>query len=219
MSGPVSLGLDLGTSEFKAALTSELRWHNRPDVWSESEGVTRVTTNDATDFWRHTHYGFVRDSGHFRYREVKGDFSADVRVRGAYTTLYDQAGLMLRYDSDHWIKAGVEFTDDVMQFCVVVTNQWSDWSLIPLPDAPQDVDLGINLVRIGPAISIRYRLNQGKPRLARIACFPVKDTTQIGMMCCSPERAGFEAEFHGFKIGPAPAPGHTEVEDSGRESV
>ncbi len=183
-------------------MTTDLQWHNPPDVWSESEGVTRVTTNTATDFWRHTHYGFVRDSGHFRYREVRGDFSAELRVKGAYTTLYDQAGLMLRHDSEHWVKAGVEFTDNLMHFCVVVTNQRSDWSLIPLLDAPQDVDLGINLLRIGQTISIQYRLNQGKMRLARMASFPFKDITQVGMMCCSPERAGFEAEFRGFKIEP-----------------
>ncbi len=183
-----------------------MQWHNPPDVWSEGQDITRVSTNGATDFWRHTHYGFVRDSGHFRYKEVKGDFSAEVSVRGAYTTLYDQAGLMLRHDAEHWVKAGVEFTSDLMHFCVVVTNQRSDWSLIPLHDTPPDVDLGISLVRIGQTISIRYRLNHGIARLARIANFPFKDIAQIGMMCCSPERAGFEVEFHGFKIGPAVAP-------------
>jgi regulation of enolase protein 1 (concanavalin A-like superfamily) len=182
-----------------------MRWHNPPDVWSEHEGVTRVTTNAATDYWRHTHYGFVRDSGHFRYTEATGDFSAEVHVRGAYTTLYDQAGLMLRHDAEHWIKAGVEFTDNLMQFCVVVTNQRSDWSLIPLHDAPRDVDLGIQLQRIGQTIGIRYSLNRGRARLARLASFPCSHTTRIGMMCCSPERAGFEAEFHGFRIEPVAA--------------
>jgi regulation of enolase protein 1 (concanavalin A-like superfamily) len=186
-------------------MTMEMQWHNPPDEWSEADGVTRITTNGATDFWRHTHYGFVRDTGHFRYREVRGDFSAEISVKGKYKTLYDQAGLMLRHDSGRWLKAGIEFTDDLMHFCVVVTNQWSDWSLIPLPDAPHDVDLGIHLLRIGQTISIRYRLNQGPSRVARIAAFPYEDTTQIGMMCCSPERGGFEAEFRSFQVGAAVA--------------
>ena len=78
---------------------------------------------------------------------------------------------MLRHDADRWIKAGVEYTDRLMHFSVVVTDQWSDWSLIPLADAPQDVDMGISLVRIGRTISIRYRQNEGEARLARITGF------------------------------------------------
>jgi regulation of enolase protein 1 (concanavalin A-like superfamily) len=181
-------------------------WHNPPEIWSETEDVTRITTNGSTDYWRHTHYGFVRDTGHFRYREVRGDFSAELEVRATYTTLYDQAGLMLRHDSDHWIKAGLEFTGKLLHFCVVVTNEWSDWSLIPLTDAPEDVDLYVCMVRIGRTISVQYRVNRGDTRLARVAAFPYVDTTQIGMMCCSPERAGFVAAFRSFKVGPPVAP-------------
>jgi regulation of enolase protein 1 (concanavalin A-like superfamily) len=188
------------------AMTIGMQWYNPPDVWSEADSVTSVTTNAGTDFWRHTHYGFVRDTGHFRYREVKGDFSAQVSVKGKYTTLYDQAGLMLRRDASHWIKAGIEFTDNLPHFCVVVTNQWSDWSLIPLPEASPDVDLDVHMVRIGQTISVRYRLNQGIERVARIAAFPYQDITQIGMMCCSPERAGFEAEFSCFQVAAADGP-------------
>jgi uncharacterized protein len=185
------------------SMTIEMKWHNPPENWSDEGGVTRITTKGATDYWRHTHYGFVRDTGHFRYREVSGDFSAEVNVKGQYNTLYDQAGLMLRHDSSRWIKAGLEYTDNLMHFCVVVTNQWSDWSLIPLPEAQPDLDLGIHILRIGQTISVRYRLNQGTMRVARVAAFPYEDTTQVGMMCCSPQRAGFEAEFRHFKIGGA----------------
>jgi uncharacterized protein len=187
-------------------VTTDMFWFNPPDQWSEAEGITRVKTSAGTDYWRHTHYGFVRDSGHFRYREVLGDFSAEVRVRGGYTTLYDQAGLMLRHDSGRWIKAGLEFTDNLMHFCVVVTNQWSDWSLIPLPEMQHDAEIGIHLVRVGQTIAIRYRIGQGIWKVARVAAFPYEDKTAIGMMCCSPERAGFEAEFRDFVVGGPVAP-------------
>ena len=59
-----------------------------------------------TDFWRETHYGFIRDDGHFRDVAAEGDFTADVAFRGDYRELYDQAGLMLRLDERNWIKAG-----------------------------------------------------------------------------------------------------------------
>ena len=163
--------------EIRKIMTIEMKWHNPPESWSEDNGLTRMTTQGATDFCKHTHYGFVR---------------------GQYNTLYDQAGLMLRHDSSRWIKAGVEFTDNLMHFCVVVTNQRSHGSLIPLPEAPPDLDLGIHILRIGQTINVRYRLNQGPMRLAPIAALPYEDTTQVGMMCCSPERA---AEFRNFKVG------------------
>ena len=51
------------------------------------------------------------DSGHAFLKPVSGDFTASTTVTGAYETLYDQAGLMLRIDATHWVKTGIEFTD------------------------------------------------------------------------------------------------------------
>ena len=94
-------------------------------------------TDAKTDFWRETFYGFIRDSGHAFLRGVSGDFTASVTVLGDYEALYDQAGLLLRLDEEHWIKAGIEFTDGLMHFSVVVTSGVSDWSVIPLPTQPK----------------------------------------------------------------------------------
>ena len=41
---------------------------------------------------------------------------------------------MLRLDARNWIKCGIEYTDGMMHFSVVVTRGVSDWSVIPLPD-------------------------------------------------------------------------------------
>ena len=41
------------------------KWLNEPLDWRIKNCELNVTTGDKTDFWRHTHYGFVRDSGHF----------------------------------------------------------------------------------------------------------------------------------------------------------
>jgi len=46
-----------------------------------------------TDFWRITHDGFIRDTGHFYYQSMTGNFIAEVKVIGEYKDLYDQAGL------------------------------------------------------------------------------------------------------------------------------
>lgn len=40
-------------------------WLNEPAHWSVQGDTLRIRTERATDFWRTTHYGFDRDSGHF----------------------------------------------------------------------------------------------------------------------------------------------------------
>ncbi|HTA09235.1 MAG TPA: DUF1349 domain-containing protein, partial [Streptosporangiaceae bacterium] len=75
-----------------------MEWINEPGQWSAADGVLTVTADAGSDFWRTTHYGFVRDSGHVYGREVDGDFNLSVRVRGAYADQFDQAGAMVRVD-------------------------------------------------------------------------------------------------------------------------
>jgi regulation of enolase protein 1 (concanavalin A-like superfamily) len=45
-----------------------MQWLNEPAQWSHSAHQVLLTTNSKTDFWRKTHYGFIRDNGHFFYR-------------------------------------------------------------------------------------------------------------------------------------------------------
>ena len=86
-----------------------MEWFNQPPAWDDGGATITVHTAARTDFWRTTHYGFIRDSGHFYYRPVAGDFTAEVEVRGRYQDLYDQAGLMVRQDAHTWMKCGIEF--------------------------------------------------------------------------------------------------------------
>ncbi|CAI4552243.1 AKH_1a_G0027210.mRNA.1.CDS.1 [Saccharomyces cerevisiae] len=81
-----------------------------------------------TDFWRETFYGLTRDSGHFLGVETGSAFTAQVRVQGSYESLYDQAGIMVRIDDGHWLKAGIEISDGHAMLSSVLTNGKSDWS-------------------------------------------------------------------------------------------
>src|SRR5918994_6400105 len=70
-------------------------WLNEPADWRRDGGTLYVRTDLKTDFWRETHYRFVRHGGHvFGYRTA-GDFTASIRVRAAFRELYDQAGIMV----------------------------------------------------------------------------------------------------------------------------
>ncbi len=184
-------------------MTSEvpgLSWFNPPLSWrKEDDGRIVVVTGNKTDYWRDTFYNFWRDDGHFLYRPVEGDFSAEVTISGRYEVLYDQAGLMARLGETHWVKCGVEFTDGAMFLSVVVTNDTSDWSLLPVPFAPEGVR--IRLTRHNEAIRVQYfDVSEKAWRMVRLAYLPPTRFIDVGMMCCSPEREGFEASFTDFKI-------------------
>jgi uncharacterized protein len=181
-----------------------MEWLNPPPHRHQNADRLSITTGDRTDFWRHTHNDFLRDNGHLFFEQRAGDFTAEVTVRGDFRALYDQAGLMLRNDSENWIKAGIEMTGGVAYMSVVVTRTFSDWSLIPLGAAPESIRL--RLTRIADAVHILYELPDGPWTPARLAYFPTMNPASIGAMACSPQRAGFEAEFRGFAIGRAVAP-------------
>lgn len=40
-------------------------WLNEPGDWIMEPDHLVAVTEQGTDFWRETHYGFVRDNGHF----------------------------------------------------------------------------------------------------------------------------------------------------------
>ncbi len=181
-----------------------MQWLNEPSAWHDEDGILRVTTGDHTDFWRRTHYGFVRDDGHARLAPVASDFTAEVAFRGDWRALYDQAGLLLRLDAATWVKAGVEYVADKRMLSVVVTRDVSDWSTMPCPVDAEWIT--IRLTRIGEALHVHWSADGRAPAMLRLAFFPAGPAA-VGPMCCSPQRAGLTVAFRDFRIGP-PEPPH-----------
>ncbi|CAF4532537.1 unnamed protein product, partial [Didymodactylos carnosus] len=191
-----------------SALLSKMNftWYNEPKKWSSNGATINVHTDGNTDFWRKTHYGFERDSGHFYYQSLPGDhsFTATVNIRGNYHTLYDQGGLMLRTDEKNWIKCGVEYVDDQQFASVVVTvNGWSDWSVVSIK-APEVLKLRVR--RVKEAVHIEFAEGEeGDFKMMRLAYLPVIDNSQammVGIMCASPveDAEGFDISFEGLTI-------------------
>lgn len=173
------------------------RWLNPPADWRLDDRGLWLRTRDGTDFWRGTHYGFYRDDGHFWHVPAPAAFTAAITFEGAYETLYDQAGMMLRLSGDTWVKLGVEHSDGMTNFSVVVTRENSDWSVVgqPLISGPQSV----RLTRSNGAVIAHFRRPDGLWQLMRVADFPEGDAV-IGPMACSPQRGGFEARFSAFRM-------------------
>lgn len=177
-------------------------WYNEPPYWQESNGKLTVFATGRTDFWRITHYGFIRDNGHFCYQQQQGDFEVSVQLTGAYRELYDQAGLMIRLDEQHWIKTGIEFVNGLQHVSAVVTRQFSDWSVVPLAVPPTSVWL--KLLRKGDYVEVRYSLDGTTFSMLRLAYFPPAVPVQIGMMAAAPTGEGFQAVFESFLLTPLP---------------
>jgi regulation of enolase protein 1 (concanavalin A-like superfamily) len=175
-----------------------MQWYNEPLNWHEREGRLTVSTKPQSDFWRKTHYGFVRDNGHFYGQEISGDFVAEVKVIGEYETLYDQAGLMLRLDEANWLKCGIEYVDGVQYASAVVTRDFSDWSVAPLSGSPPA--FWLRITRADTAIEIHYSLDGESYALLRITYLPMDDRVSIGPMCASPGEKSFTVHFENFSI-------------------
>lgn len=177
-----------------------MQWYNPPSHWTASDETIVVRTDPKTDFWRKTHYGFMRDNGHFYFQAVRGNFVAEVKVTGGYASLYDQAGLMLRSDETTWMKCGIEFVDGQQQASVVVTRDYSDWSVVPLTNAPSSIWLRVT--HQAGDLDVQYSLDGADYSMLRIAHLSVAESLQVGVMCASPEGAGFEVSFESLVIRP-----------------
>ncbi|TRL42720.1 DUF1349 domain-containing protein [Rhizobium straminoryzae] len=173
-------------------------WLNAPRRWSLTEKGLQVTTDAKSDFWQKTYYGFARDSGHFFGLARTGGFTAQMRIRARYDQLYDQAGLMVRMDENHWLKAGIEFSDGVACLGSVLTLGQSDWATGPYAGDPSDLYLRVT-VDAG-WLRLQYSADGHHWPLMRLSPFPVAETYRVGPMCCTPEREGLEVLFSDFTV-------------------
>jgi uncharacterized protein len=173
-------------------------WLNEPQNWKQEGGQLSVFADAHTDFWRKTHYGFVRDNGHFYYEKVSGNFEIETEFRGKYESLYDQAGLMVRLDETTWMKTGIEFVNGIHHVSAVVTRDYSDWSVVPLH--AYHGSLRLRLKREGGAITIEYFASDGGWVMFRTAYLSTADELEVGRMVAAPDGGGFEAVFSEFGV-------------------
>ena len=177
---------------------AQCAWLNEPAVWRLDQDALSVTTDRSTDFWRETHYGFTRDTGHFFGVETQGDFTAELRIQAQYRELYDQAGLMVRLSNNEWIKAGIELSDGRPMASSVLTLGQSDWATAAYNDNPTDFRMRVT-VKAG-VLRLQISADGRTWPLMRLCPFPSAKSYSVGPMCCTPERAGLTVVFSGFRV-------------------
>ncbi len=175
------------------------RWLNEPKSWTvEPNGDLSIVTDQGTDFWRETHYGFTRDSGHFLGFTAPDAFTAQVRIRGQYERLYDQAGIMVRVDERHWVKAGIELSDGRAMLSSVLTDGKSDWATGPYEHPAQDFWMRATVAK--GVLRLQVSTDGKTWPLVRLAPFPIASSYQVGPMACTPERSGLKIRFSDLQI-------------------
>jgi regulation of enolase protein 1 (concanavalin A-like superfamily) len=174
-------------------------WLNKPRQAELGSDSLRMVTDERTDFWRETHYGFTRDNGHFLGIETGDGFTAQVRIRAKFERLYDQAGIMVRIDERQWIKAGLEFSDGHALLGSVLTLQRSDWATGRFSGDPMDFWMRVSLA--DSVLRVQASADGRIWPLVRLCSFP-KDvgSYRVGPMCCTPERAGLAVHFSDWTL-------------------
>lgn len=176
-------------------------WLNAPVEAVEDPTGLLVTARSHSDFWRTTSYGFVHHTGHALLNNFPQNTSIELSWVLDYDQQFDQAGLMVYSDEEHWIKAGVEYADGAPQLGAVVTATVSDWSVAPVPQwMGKEVHLRIS--RSGDALSIRAKCDK-EWQLVRLAPLDPTRTWKAGLHIASPSREGLSVLFTSLKYGTA----------------
>eukprot|EP00211_Chloroparvula_japonica_P009181 CAMPEP_0119124776 /NCGR_PEP_ID=MMETSP1310-20130426/4293_1 /TAXON_ID=464262 /ORGANISM="Genus nov. species nov., Strain RCC2339" /LENGTH=180 /DNA_ID=CAMNT_0007114779 /DNA_START=242 /DNA_END=784 /DNA_ORIENTATION=- len=177
----------------------------------------KMKPSDRKDFWKRTYYDPPIDKASAEC------FGAEVPMEGEYTVAvtmeldavsqFDQAGLVVYCDEDHWMKTGIEVVDGRPMLSCVVTNSYSDWSTQPFP------------VGRGSSVALRLRVHKRGANLV-VEWAPVSDDTwsfiriahlsyppnvppRLGVLACCPTvQHGCEARFREFSITKGSVFGH-----------
>ncbi|MCU0266531.1 MAG: DUF1349 domain-containing protein [Actinomycetia bacterium] len=161
-----------------------------------------VVCAEGSDLWRTTSYGFVHDDGHGLLVDLPDEAAVEVAFVFTGDQQFDQAGVLVRADERHWVKAGVEIADGQPQVGAVVTRQVSDWSTWPVPGwAGREIN--VRASRDGDALVVRARAGDEPWHLVRVAPLDPALPWRAGPFCCAPSRSGFEVRFTRWTIGPA----------------
>lgn len=187
------------------ALNAQFTWLNEPEVWLVDTVERRlvVVADEKTDFWQKTHYGFAADNGHFLHASVSGDFTMTVQVFFHPRHQYDQAGLMVRFSSQCWLKTSVEYEPEgPLKLGVVATSGgFSDWSLQDFPRGVKSIELRVRRTSADLLVDYCHAPSADWTMIRMAHLSGVEHQAALcGLYACSPKAAGFRAEFANLKI-------------------
>ncbi len=177
---------------------SNFRWQRAPKAFAIRGGSIEITTQPHTDLWQRTYYHFRNDNAPVFQMEtdeqffsfvVKTDFS------GSHHR-FDQCGIVMYLDSENWLKASVEYENEVFQHLgsVVTNHGYSDWATTEIPAAVKT--MWYRLSRRADDYCVECS-EDGKIFRQMRVCHVHEGggTVRFGIYACSPEDSSFTAHF------------------------
>ena len=171
-------------------------WFNEPAKTQLGSGL-EIYTDEQTDFWQSTHYGFQRDDGHCLLTKRSGDFSLMTHVEFQPQEKYDQCGLMVRVDRLNWIKVSTEYEDEKRsRLGSVVTNLgYSDWATQDIPSDHKEMWYRISKQGDDFLLENSYD-GQNWLQLRITHIHKLSEPLQVGVYACSPIGKDFWCRFN-----------------------
>jgi regulation of enolase protein 1 (concanavalin A-like superfamily) len=195
---------------------STAKWLNRPEMFEITDRKVRIVTEPHTDLWQRSYYGFRHHNAHVLLLESEMNFSFTTEVSFEYGGRFDQCGLVIYLDRNNWVKASVEYENEMSsRLGSVVTNHgYSDWATT---DIPATTAMWYRLSRRGPDFLIESSTDGMDFRQMRIFHLhnlgetsaemgglnppaPPERPVRFGLYACSPLNSSFEARFTNFRF-------------------
>jgi regulation of enolase protein 1 (concanavalin A-like superfamily) len=175
-------------------------WFNEPTKYQLGSGL-EIFTDEKTDFWQRTHYGFQRDDGHCLFTRCPGDFSLTTQVEFRSQEKYDQCGMMVRMDNENWIKVSTEFENEkVSRLGSVVTNLgFSDWATQDIASSYHEMWYRISKNRSDFLLEHSYD-GQKWLQLRITHLHKLTEELEVGVYACSPIGKNFWCRFKLLEI-------------------
>ena len=181
---------------------NDLKWTREPREFTIQEDCITITTEPGTDLWQRTYYGFQNDNAPLlQLTTAEPYFSFVVKTEFASKRRFDQCGIILYLDSENWLKASIEYENDMYQrLGSVVTNHgYSDWATT---DISADIkSMWYRLSRRESDYRIECSVDGEHFKQMRI-CHMQEGAGEIrfGIYACSPEDSSFQASFSNMEI-------------------
>ncbi|MFN4214771.1 DUF1349 domain-containing protein [Exiguobacterium sp.] len=182
----------------------QYQWMNEPSDVEITERLTFHTLSD-TDFWRNTHYGFNRMTAHALLTDVSAErFTCRATIEMEPSHTYDQAGILLYVNDDHWLKTSIEFIPDGPSHlgAVVTSYGYSDWSTRDFPNEDISGPKTFELVYTDGDVEVFFEYGDGRREQLRIAHLHDVSALRVGPYACSPDAKadGFSVTFSEWTI-------------------
>jgi uncharacterized protein len=176
-------------------------WNNKPTKKVKEEGdLISFLVPERTDCWRKTRHNFIVDTAPFYWYRVSGDFEIICRISGNLSHTYDKAGIMIREDSENWMLCGLEFFDSAIHGSVSVTRDYTDWSLVQLPENSEEHGIWFCVKRVGNNYETFYSTTGKVWEQTRQGIFSSKVNLQVGICAACPMGAPYRINFEGFRL-------------------